>query len=65
MGGGGGRQKWDVIGRRGWGLSECFGRPIFILFIKENWICAMTRRLAEPNNMSLTRNFPFDCYIRQ
>ena len=22
----------------GWGVSECSGRPIFIFFIKENWI---------------------------
>ena len=33
----------DVIGRRGWRFSECSGRPIFICFIKENWIFTMTR----------------------
>ena len=33
----------------GWGVSECSGRPIFFFFIKENWICAMTRHHAEPN----------------
>ena len=37
------REKLDVIGRRGWWVSECSGRPIFIFFIKENWICAMTK----------------------
>ena len=60
------RQKWDVIGRRGWGCSECSGRPIFIFFIKEDWICAMTKHHAESNiNILLTRNFPFDSDIRQ
>ena len=29
---GGIRQKWDVIGRMGWGFSECSGRPVFIFF---------------------------------
>ena len=63
---GGGRQKWDVIGCRGWRVSECSGRPIFVFFIKENWICAMTRHHAEPNiNILLTRNLPFDSDIRQ
>ena len=37
----------DVEG--GWGVSECSGHPIFIFFIKENWICAMTRHHGEPN----------------
>ena len=47
------------VGR--WGISECFGRPVSIFFIKESWICAMTRHDAEPNiNILLTRNFPFD-----
>ena len=30
---GGLRQKWDVIGRRGLGVSECSGRPVFIFFL--------------------------------
>ena len=34
-GGGGVRQKWDVIGHRGWGVSECSGRPIFIFLLKK------------------------------
>ena len=29
------RQKWDVIGRRGWRVSECSGRPIFIFLLKK------------------------------
>ena len=47
------------------GGSECSGRSILILFIKENWICAMTRRHAESNiNMLLTRNL-IDSDIKQ
>ena len=47
------------------GVSECSGRPVFIFFIKESWICAMTRRHAEPNNILLTRNLPFDSDVKQ
>ena len=55
------RQKWDVNRRSRVGVSECSGRPTFIFFIKENWICAMTRHHAKPNiNTLLTRNFPFE-----
>ena len=45
----------------GIGVSEFSGRPIFIIvFIKENWICAMTRHHAEPNiNILLTRNLHY------
>ena len=51
---------------RGGRVRECYGRPIFIFFIKENWICAMTRHQAEPNiNILLTRNLPFDSDFRQ
>ena len=50
----------------GWGFSECSGRPIFVFFIKENGICAMTRYHAEPNiSMLLTRNLPFGSGVRQ
>ena len=63
--GGAVRQKWDVIGCRGWEVSELSGRPIFIFFIKENWIYAMARHHAELNiNILLTRHFPFDSYVR-
>ena len=50
----------------GWGVSEFSGRPIFIyFFIKEYWICTMTRHHAEPNsNIILTKNLPFDCGVR-
>ena len=64
-GGGGARQKRDVIGHRGWRISKCSGRPVFYFFIKENSICAMTRHYAEPNNILLTRNLPFDPDVRQ
>ena len=48
------------------GVSECSGCSIFVFFIKENWICAMTRHHAEPNiNISLTRNLPFDSDVSQ
>ena len=51
-GGGMVRQKWDVIGRRGCGVSECSGRPIL--------------HHAKPNiNILLTRNIPFDSDVRQ
>ena len=30
--------------------GECSELLIFIFFIKENWICAMTRHHAESNN---------------
>ena len=37
----------------------------FFFFIKENWICAVTRHHAEPNiNILLTRNLPFDSAVR-
>ena len=50
----------------GWGASECSGRPIFFNFIKENWICAMTRHHAEPNiNILLKGNLPFDSDVRE
>ena len=32
-------------------------------FVIENWICAITRHYAEPNNILLIRNFWFD--VRQ
>ena len=52
------RQKWDVTGRRGWGINECSN--LYVFFIKENWICAMTIHHTEPNmNTLLTRNLPF------
>ena len=49
-----------------WGVNECSRCSIFIFFIKENWICSMTRLLAESNiNILLTRNLPTDSGVRQ
>ena len=47
----------------GWGVRECSGRPIFIFFIKENWIWVLTRHHA--NNILLTRNLPFHSDTRR
>ena len=49
----------------GGGVSEYSGCPIFIFFIKENWIYSTIRHQAEPNiNILLTRNLPFDSDVR-
>ena len=49
-----------------WGVNECSTCSTFIFFIKENWICSMTRLLAESNiNILLTRNLPTDSGVRQ
>ena len=51
------------VGRGG---SEGSGRPIFIFFIKKNWICAMNRHHAKSNiNVLLTRNLPIDSGVRE
>ena len=64
-GGLGVRQKWDVIGCRGWGVASVLGVQSLFLF-KENCISAMTRHRAEPNTkILLTRNLPFDSDVRQ
>ena len=53
----------------GWGVNECSGCSIFIFFfffIKENWICAVTKHHGEPKiNILLTRSFPFDSDVKQ
>ena len=52
LGGGRGglRQKWDVIGRRGiGGLVSILDVKFVFVFVKENWICAMSRHHAEAN----------------
>ena len=61
---GGGGEMLSDVGE--WEVSGCSGRPIFIFFTKENWICVMTRLHAEPNiNILLTRNLPFESDVRQ
>ena len=48
------------------GVSKCYGPPVFLFFIKENWICAMTRHHAEPNiNILSTRNLAAGSDVRQ
>ena len=42
------------------GGSEYSGSPIFIFFIKENEIRAMTRQHAESNMILLTRNLSIE-----
>ena len=65
-----GREGWGKAKMRcyrtlGGGGSECSGRPTFF-FITENWICPITRYLAESNiNISLIRNLPIDSDVRQ
>ena len=50
----------------GIGFSEYSEVQSLFFFVKENWICAMTRHHTEPkNNISLTRNLPFDSDVRQ
>ena len=59
------RQKWDVIGHKGWWVGECSGHPTFIFFIEENWISTTTAYNAEPNNILLTRNLLFHSDVWQ
>ena len=49
-----------------WGVASVLDVQSLIFFIKENWICAMTRHQAESNiNILLTRNLPFDSGVIQ
>ena len=48
------------------GLVSVLDVQSLFFVIKENWICAMTRYHTEPKiNISLTRNLPYDCDVRQ
>ena len=49
----------------GGGLTSVLDVQSLFFFIKENWICATTRHHAEPNNILLTRNLPFESDVRQ
>ena len=51
----------------GWrGLASVLDVQSLFFYIKENWICAMTRYHAKPNiNILLSRNLPFDSDVRQ
>ena len=57
------KQKWYVIGRRGWRLASVLDVQSLFFFIKEDWICVMTRH--HTNYVLLTRNLPFDSNVRQ
>ena len=46
------------------GVSKCSGCPIFIIFIKENWIGTMTRHAESNINTLMTRNL-IDSDIRR
>ena len=61
------RQKWNVIGRTGAGeVASVLDVQSLFTFIKENWICTMTRHHAESNiNILLTGNLPRDSGVRQ
>ena len=37
----------------------------FLIIIKENWICAMTRHHTESNIILLKRNHPTDSGVRE
>ena len=62
MGGVDKNEMWSDVGRWGdGGGSEFPWRPIFIFFIKENWVCAITRHYVELHiNILLTRNLPIE-----
>ena len=48
------------------GLASVLDVQSLFFFIKESWISAMTRHHADPkSNILLTRNLPFDSYVRQ
>ena len=63
-GGEGEVQKWDVIGRRGWRIGECSGRPIFFYQRKLDLRHDQTSCSAK-HWYILTRNLPFDSDVRQ
>ena len=50
----------------GGGLASVLEVQSFLFFIKENWICSMTRDHTEPNiNILLRRNLLFQFDVRQ
>ena len=69
MGGGdrgrGGAKMSMLSTEGGEGLASVLNIKSLIFFVKENWICAITKHHPEPNNILLTRNLPFDSDIRE
>ena len=61
MGGGEGKNEM-LSGLGGVGLASVLDSNLYF-FIKENWICAMTRHHA--NNILLVRKLPFDSDVGQ
>ena len=60
------KRKNEMLSDLDGGGSKCTGRPIFSFFIKENWICAMTRNHAGPSIIILlTRDLPYESDVRQ
>ena len=50
----------------GWRVVSVLDVQSLFFFIKENWICAMTRHHVESKiNTLLTRNLPIDSSVRQ
>ena len=60
------KAKISFIGCRGRGLASVVDVQSLFFFIKENWICAVTRYHVEPNiNILSKRNLLFDSEVRQ
>ena len=56
----GGNEWWRGV------VTSVLDIQFLFFFIKENWICAMTRYHAESKiNVLLTRTFPIDSDVRQ
>ena len=62
--GGGEKAKMGCYRTQGVGGQRVFCKSNLYFFVKENWIFAMTRRHAEPNNILLTRHLSFDSDFR-
>ena len=64
---GGGKAKMRCYWTYGeWGVASVLDIQS-LFFFEENWICAMTKHLAESSNINIlfTTNFPFDSDVRQ
>ena len=49
----------------GWWEVFWTSNLFFLIIIKENWICAMTRHHTESNIILLKRNHPTDSGVRE
>ena len=41
------KSKMSCIGHGGWGVASVLDVQSLFFFVKENWVCAMTRHYAE------------------